>query len=131
MSVPHYENPATLGKPLGAYSHIARAGSLVFVAGQVGITVDGKVPDDFAEQVRLTYLNLKTALESQGLSLRHVVKFTTYLVSDELIPSFFAARTALFAELFPDGQFPPNTLLIISRLVEPELKVEIEAIAHE
>lgn len=130
MSTPHYENPSSLGKPLGSYSHVAAAGEMVFVAGQVGITPEGHVPEDFAEQTKLTYVNLRLALESQGLGVRNIVKFTTYLVDEKYIPEFFAARNEIFPELFPDGSYPPNTLLIISRLVEPELKLEIEAIAH-
>lgn len=130
MNTPHYENPPSLGKPLGSYSHVATAGDMVFVAGQVGITADGEIPTDLGDQVKLTYANLRLALESQGLGVRNIVKFTTYLVDEKYIPDFFAARNEIFAELFPDGSYPPNTLLVISRLVEPELKVEIEAIAH-
>jgi enamine deaminase RidA (YjgF/YER057c/UK114 family) len=40
-----------------------------------------------------------------------------------------AARKELFARLYPEGRYPPNTLLVISRLVEPEFLIEIEAIA--
>jgi hypothetical protein len=39
------------------------------------------------------------------------------------------ARRELFPRYFPGGVYPPNTLLIISRLVKPELLVEIEAMA--
>jgi enamine deaminase RidA (YjgF/YER057c/UK114 family) len=43
---------------------------------------------------------------------------------------FYAVRDEIFPTLFPDGKYPANTLLIISRLVKPELFVEIEAIGH-
>ena len=39
------------------------------------------------------------------------------------------ARTEVFAEIYPDGDYPPNTLLVVDRLVQPELLVEISAIA--
>jgi hypothetical protein len=39
------------------------------------------------------------------------------------------ARAAVFPQLFPDGVYPPNTLLVVSSLVRPELLVEIEAMA--
>jgi hypothetical protein len=39
------------------------------------------------------------------------------------------ARQEAFPGLFPDGVYPPNTLLVVSRLVRPELLVEIEAMA--
>jgi enamine deaminase RidA (YjgF/YER057c/UK114 family) len=40
-----------------------------------------------------------------------------------------AARTAAFRELFADGQYPPNTLLVVARLVEERLLIEVEASA--
>ena len=38
-------------------------------------------------------------------------------------------RREAFPAYFPDGVYPPNTLLVVSRLVNPELLVEIEAMA--
>lgn len=130
MSQVTYSNPTTIGKPLGSYSHVARAGDLVAVAGQVGADQDGKVAEDFAEQVRLTFRNLQSALESEGLGLSNVMQFTTYLISTDDITRFYEARNEFFPSLFPSGQYPPNTLLIIDRLVYPELRVEIQALAH-
>ena len=45
------------------------------------------------------------------------------------IDGFMKARAEVFPLYFPDGVYPPNTLLVISRLVKPELLVEIEAMA--
>ena len=129
MSHPKYENPKTLGKPLGSYSHVAMSGSIMLVAGQVGITRDGDVPPEVFAQVKLTFDNISLALESQGLTLRNVLKFTTYLTHEDYIPEFFRTRDELFPGLFPGGEYPANTLLVISRLVRPEFLVEIEAIA--
>jgi enamine deaminase RidA (YjgF/YER057c/UK114 family) len=39
------------------------------------------------------------------------------------------ARTELFPTLYPDGDYPPNTLLVISGLVCEEFLVEIKAVA--
>ena len=58
------------------------------------------------------------------------MKFTTYLVSAELISQFYEVREELFPELYPSGKYPPNTLLVIDRLVKPEFLLEIEAIAY-
>jgi len=130
MSPVTYANPPSIATPLGSYSHVSRAGDLVIVAGQVGVASDGKVADDFEEQVRLTFQNLSNALESEGLGLSNVLKFTTYLISTDDITPFYEARNKFFPSLFPSGQFPPNTLLVVNRLVYPELRLEIEAIAH-
>jgi enamine deaminase RidA (YjgF/YER057c/UK114 family) len=41
-----------------------------------------------------------------------------------------SARAELFPKLFPAGAYPPNTLLVIERLVRPEFLIEVEAIAR-
>jgi enamine deaminase RidA (YjgF/YER057c/UK114 family) len=130
MSPVAYNNPSTIATPLGSYSHVSRAGDLVVVAGQVGVDPSGEIATDFAEQVRRTFANLAAALDSEGLGLANVLKFTTYLVSTDDIPRFYEARNVFFPELFPSGKYPPNTLLVVDRLVYPELRLEIEAIAH-
>lgn len=130
MSTVTYTNPPAMATPLGSYSHVARAGDVVMVAGQVGVNPEGEVAGTLEEQVRLTFRNLQSALESEGLGLGHVIKFTTYLVSSDDIAGFYEARNKFFPSLFPSGQYPPNTLLVVSRLVYPELRVEIEAMAH-
>ena len=42
---------------------------------------------------------------------------------------FYAARKEVFDQKYPSGDYPPNTLLIIDRLVREEFLIEIEAIA--
>ena len=125
-----YSNPDTMGKPLGAYSHVATgSGRLVSVAGQVGMDTDGNVVEGLKAQVALTFENLRAALESEGCGLSDILAFTTYLINDEDIAPFFEARNELFPELFPDRAYPPNTLLVIDRLVLPDLLVEISVLA--
>jgi enamine deaminase RidA (YjgF/YER057c/UK114 family) len=126
-----YENPALLGEPLGKYSHVSRAGDLVLVAGQVGVVAGGSLAGaDFRSQMRQVFANLRAALESTGGGLENVMKFTTYLVSADLISQFYEVREELFPELYPLGKYPPNTLLVIDRLVKPEFLLEIGAIAY-
>ncbi|MEM7531607.1 MAG: hypothetical protein AAF639_05500 [Chloroflexota bacterium] len=57
-----------------------------------------------------------------------MVELTTYLVGEDSRQPWFDARDAVYAEHFPQGNYPPNTLLIISGLVQPAMKVEISAI---
>lgn len=129
--IPDYINPVEACEPLGMYSHVARAGDLLFVAGQVGVNPDGSLAGiDLKAQVPQAFENLRIILESLGASMRHIVKFTTYLTHEGLVPKFYAAREGSFAEHYPDRSCPPNTLLVIDRLVSPDYLVEIEAIAH-
>jgi len=124
-------NPEALGKPLGPYSQIARvkASEFLFIAGQVGAGKDGKAPADFEAQCGLVFANIGAALASQGGSFANLVEFTTYLVHSQYIPKFFAYRTREFPKLFAGGAYPPNTLLIIDRLVQEQFLIEVSAVA--
>ncbi len=119
-------------QPIGAYSQAVRvkAGELVFLAGQVGLDADGNLAGgDVATQTRQVFANLGKVLEAVGASFSNVVEFTTYLVGQEAIQPFIQARTELFPGIFPEGDYPPNTLLVIDGLVRPEFLVEIKAVA--
>lgn len=127
-------NPDTLGKPLGQYSHIARvkgASELVFIAGQIATDKSGNVvgADDFDAQCRQVYANIETALKAVGAGWSNVVQFTTYLVHSQDIPKLRAFRQREFSRLFPNGGYPPNTLLIVDRLASESYLIEIQAMA--
>ena len=127
-------NPEGLGKPLGQYSQVARvknAAEWLFIAGQLATDVAGNVvgADDFDAQCVQVFKNIEAALVSQGAGWRNVVQFTTYLVHSQDIPKFMAFRKREFPKLFPDGKYPPNTLLMIDRLVGEPFLVEVQPIA--
>ena len=124
-------NPDSLGKPLGQYSQITRvkASEFLFIAGQVGADRDGKVAADFDAQCAQTFANIGAALQSQGAGFANIVEFTTYLVHSQDIPKFMVYRTREFPKLFAGGAYPPNTLLMIDRLVKEELLIEVSAVA--
>jgi len=124
-------NPDTLGKPLGQYSQITRvkASEFLFIAGQVGVTKDGRAAADFDAQCTRVFANLGAALASQGAGFANVVEFTTYLVHSQDIAAFMAWRTREFPKLFANGAYPPNTLLIVDRLVREDFLIEVSAVA--
>jgi enamine deaminase RidA (YjgF/YER057c/UK114 family) len=124
-------NPEILGKPLGQYSQMTRvkASEFLFIAGQVGADRDGKAAADFDVQCAQVFANLGAALGSQGASFANLVEFTTYLVHSQDIPKFMAYRTREFPRLFGGGAYPPNTLLMIDRLVREEFLIEVSAVA--
>jgi enamine deaminase RidA (YjgF/YER057c/UK114 family) len=133
QTVVKYNNPSSLPKPLGAYSHIARAKALelVFIAGQVAVNEGGELvgKGDFGAQMCQVFDNLGRALRSEGLDFANVAKFTTYLVHSQDIEEFMAARKELFARIYSGGQYPPNTLLMVDRLVGEQFLIEVEAVA--
>jgi enamine deaminase RidA (YjgF/YER057c/UK114 family) len=127
-------NPESLGKPLGQYSQVTRvrnASEWLFIAGQLSTDVAGNVVgvDDFDAQCVQVFKNIEAALKSQGAGWKNVVQFTTYLVHSQDIPKFMAFRKREFPKLFPDGKYPPNTLLMIDRLVGEPFLVEVQPIA--
>jgi enamine deaminase RidA (YjgF/YER057c/UK114 family) len=124
-------NPDVLGKPLGQYSQITRvkASEFLFIAGQVGADNNGKAADDFDAQCVQTFANIEAALKSQGASFANVVEFTTYLVHSQDIPKFMAYRKREFPRMFPSGAYPPNTLLIVDRLVQEPILIEVQTVA--
>ncbi len=130
--MPRAVTPKSFGAPLGMYSHgmVAPGGEIVVVAGQVGMGRGGQVAGgDVVAQTKQALDNVRAVVEAAGCALRDVVRFQTFLTHAEDIPGFMQARAEVFPRYFPDGAYPPNTLLIISRLVKPELLVEIEAMA--
>jgi len=124
-------NPDNLAKPIAPYSNISRvkASEFLFIAGQVGLDKDGKTAADFEGQCAAVFANIGAALASQGASFANVVEFTSYLVHSQDIGKFFQYRTREFPRLFAGGAYPPNTLLIVDRLVREEFLIEVAAVA--
>jgi len=130
--MPKPVTPKKFGAPLGMYSHgmTAPCGEIVVVAGQVGMGQWGQVVGgDVAAQTKQALENVRAVVEAAGCSMRDIVRLQTFLTHAGDIDGFMKARAEAFPRYFPDGVYPPNTLLIVSRLVMPELRVEIEAMA--
>jgi enamine deaminase RidA (YjgF/YER057c/UK114 family) len=126
-------NPQTLGAPMGQYSHVTRveANELLFIAGMLAGDAAGNVvgEGDFEAQTGQVFRNIESALQSAGASWGNVVQFTTYLVHSQDIPKFMAYRLREFPKMFPGGKYPPNTLLMVDRLVREAFLVEVQTIA--
>lgn len=129
-----YENPEGLGKPLGQYSQVTRvknASEWLFIAGQLSTDVQGNIvgTDDFDAQCVQVFKNIEAALKSAGAGWQHVTQFTTYLVHSQDIPKFMSFRKRVFPALYRDGRYPPNTLLMVDRLVGEPFLVEVQTVA--
>jgi len=108
------------------YSHVARAGNTLYIAGQVAKDKEGNLvgKGDVEAQVRQVYTNLKNILDEAGGNMQNIVKMTTFLTHYNYIETFRSVRDAFFQE-----PCPPNTLLFVESLALPDFMVEIEAIA--
>ena len=126
-------NPDTLGKPLGQYSQMTRvrASEFLFIAGQVATDKAGTLigADDFDAQCGQVFSNIETALKSAGAGFANVVEFTTYLVHSQDIAKFMKFRLREFPKMFVNGAYPPNTLLIVDRLVGEAFLIEVQTVA--
>ena len=126
-------DPEQLQSPGGEYSSGVKVspGSLLYVAGQTAMNSEGVLvgEGDAVAQTRQAFENIGYVLESAGASFSNVVEFTTYLVGIESVQPFLETRTELFRELFPDGDYPTNTLLNINSLAGSKALVEIKAVA--
>ena len=126
-------NPPELAKPVGPYSHVATAknAKLVFIAGQVAVDRNGKLvgEGDFGKQCGQVFANLEAGLKSAGASWANVVQSITYIVRASDIAGLYEWRLREFPKMFPGNRFPPNTLLVIDRLVNEKYLLEIQAVA--
>ncbi len=110
--------------PIGPYSQAIRAGSLIFVAGQIPLDhTTGMVPEGITGQTRLVLHNLTAVLEAAGSSLADVVKTTVFMKD----LGEFAAMNEVYAEFFSDKP-PARATVEVARLPK-DARVEIEAIA--
>jgi len=126
-------NPDGLPKP-DVYRQVAIAtGSrMVFLAGQVARDADGTPvgAGDLATQVEQAFVNVATAVEAAGGTFADIAKLTVYVVdwSEDKMAALGEGigRAATRATV---DSLRPITLLGISALAEPDLLVEVEAIA--
>jgi enamine deaminase RidA (YjgF/YER057c/UK114 family) len=110
------------------YTHvvIASGQSLVFIAGQLARDKDGNVvgKGDMAAQIRQVGENLRIALEAVGLTLKDVVKTTTYVTDIDEFFKHAEVRHEIFGQALPT-----STTVEVRRLSHPDFMVEVEATA--
>jgi enamine deaminase RidA (YjgF/YER057c/UK114 family) len=118
-------NVDALGKPVGPYSHVARVkgGETLYIAGMLA------PGESFDAQCSAVYAQIEKALQSAGGSWKNVVQFTTFLVHSQDTAKFYRWREREYPKMFPDGKYPPNTLLVIDRLVQEQFLIEIQTVA--
>lgn len=123
-----HSNPAGLWQSPRLTQMVEVQGArMIYLSGQTPADERYKVRGaDVRAQTHAVYDNIEIALGSVNAGWDNVVKTTTYLTSAELITDFRAARMERLGKL---KATPANTLLIVSRLAEPEFLVEIDVVA--
>lgn len=122
--VKDYISPKGLFEPMG-WSHAVKVDNTIYLAGMVGFDENRNVvAGGFEAQTVKTLENMKLALEAAGASLQDVVKLTIYVTDMDNIIKFREIRARYFSP-----PMPASTGVEVSKLILPELLVEIEAIA--
>jgi enamine deaminase RidA (YjgF/YER057c/UK114 family) len=100
---------------------------VLVISGQVPLDEEGRLvgQGDPRAQLRQVFLNLTTALAAAGASMDHVVKLTVFLTDMADLQAFREVRD----DFVPLDRPPASSLVQVSSLVNPEFRVEIEAIA--
>ena len=116
---------AGLGEPISHYTDAVRFGDLLFISGLAALDNDMKLVggDDPAQQTRQIFENMKLVLAAAGADFGDVLKVTVYLtdVNDRKVIN------PVRAEYFGSAR-PASTLVEVSGLAIPGMKVEIEAV---
>lgn len=118
-----------LAAPVGVYSpavKVPAAGHFIYVSGLTARQPDGKThaPGDISAQTRYILENLQTILATGGATLADIVRVVVYIRNMQDFKAIHAVR----AEFFPKDP-PASTMVEVSRLVDPDLLIEIEATA--
>jgi len=120
-----FRNPQSVHKPIGSYSHqveIRGNERLLVISGQVGLRMDGTVPEDPIEQIDLALDNILHNLQAANMDVKDIVKLNYYLVGEM---DTIKRREVVTTKL--QGHQPCSTLVYVAALANPIFRVEIEA----
>lgn len=111
--------------PVSHYCHVVRAGDHIWLSGMVGMRGDGSIPDGTVEQFQVALDAIDTCLRAAGGRPDQVVKVQVFMTDISERAAINPIRQKYFGE-----HRPASTLVEVSALVDPRMKVEIEAVAY-
>lgn len=125
-------NPQDVQPPFAPLSWgvgLAKPQRMVFVSGQVGADVLGRIPDDFIDQCRLTWNNVGSVLRDAGMVPADIVRTGIFItrhaeMTEETTKRFNALRVAFLGD-----HRPASTMIMVHALMNPHWLVEIDAVA--
>ena len=115
------------------YSHVVSIQSekLLYISGQVALDIDANFVGigDMAAQTRQVYANLGNALASVDADFSHVIDLTTFIVGRENLPAHLATIKELYKDLYPAGNYPCDSAILVAGLYREEFLLEVKAVA--
>ena len=129
MTVHFKLNPQSSEPPAGKYSHLSitsERARIANFAGQIATTNGPDMPETAAGQTRLVFAAIETLLASQGAAPADLIRLLTLVVGRGSLEEFNTVRDEIYADWFPDGAYPVNTVAIVSGLATESILVEIE-----
>ncbi len=114
-----------LAPPISHYCDAVRFGDLLFISGVPPTDANGALVggDDVAAQTRQIFKNMKLVLDAAGASFADILKVTVYLLDVNDRSKINPVRKEFFG-----AARPASTLIGVSELAIPGMKVEIEAV---
>ena len=115
-------------QPKGYANGIKARGEMVFVGGMIGWDEHGRFPPDFVGQTRQLLKNIVAVLAEGGAAPHHIVRMTWYVRDMDEYLKARPALGAVYREIM-SSHYPAMALVAVTRLVEPEARLEIETTA--
>lgn len=119
--------PHGIRKPFAKYSHaveIQAGARLLFCSGQLGISLDDRVPESTEDQAVLCFEAIGFCLAEAGMSFSDLVRINAYVTDRAYMPPYMAVR-----DRYAATPAPASTLMVVSGFTRPEFKVEVEVLA--
>ena len=120
--------PAGWPRPKGFANGIRARGEMVFVGGMIGQDSAGRFADGFVPQMKVALENIAAVLAEAGASPEHIVRLTWYVRDIDEYLADLPALGAAYREVM-GRHFPAMAVVEVTRLVEPQARLEIEATA--
>ena len=119
-------SPSAPEPAAGTWSNCLVVNGVAYVAGMIARGKDGKIVDgDEYEQAKDIFAKIRNLVEAAGGTMADVVKVVIFVTDIKNREKVWKARREVFS-----GDFPVSTLVQVAALASPDIKVEIEAVAH-
>lgn len=118
-------NPDTIHNPVAPYVHqieVIGPNSWLNLSGQLGMRIDGTVPENPLEQLKLALENVNKNLEAAEMEIKDLTKMVFYFVGDFEVEQ----RRKIIGD-FLGEHLPCTTMMYVVALAAPSFKVEIDA----